>query len=499
MQYALLSVYDKTGLVEFAKGLSGLGWQLLASGGTAKELIEHGLKVIEVANYTGSPEILGGRVKTLHPAIHAGLLARNTEEDINQLDRMGWFPIDLVVVNLYPFEATVAQPHVSKADAVEQIDIGGVALIRASAKNHDRVMLICDSDDYSDILEGLQDNGITAEMRYKLAIKGFRLTAYYDNAIANYMEKGELEHLTLYPVQSLRYGENPHQSAALMGFRPGEGPLGGKILQGKELSYNNLLDLDAAWRAVVSYQKSSIVIVKHLSPCGIASGFNQVKTYRAALASDPVSAFGGIVAANRVMEAGTALAMKDLFVECIIASGFEPQALEILAKKKNLRLVKMSNLDIEPKVEYRSIVRGILRQSVDLGDPQESDWKVVTERQPSTDEKCALKFAWTACQHVKSNAIVFASGEATVGIGGGQPNRVDCVAIAAQRAGEKSKGAVMASDAFFPFADSVEAAARYGIKAIIQPGGSIRDDESIKAANNLGIAMIFTGTRHFRH
>ncbi len=287
--------------------------------------------------------------------------------------------------------------------------------------------------------------------------------------------------------------------AELFGYLPGQGPMGGRLLHGKALSYNNLLDLDAAWRAVVSYQKSSIVIVKHLSPCGIASGDNQAQTYRAALSSDPVSAYGGIIASNRILEADTALAIKELFVECIIAPGFRTEALEILSKKKNLRLVEMPDLKIVPEYEYRSIVRGILKQSVDLGDPVESEWKVVTKRRPDNDEMLSLKFAWKACQHVKSNAIVFVKGEATVGIGGGQPNRIDCVAIAAQRAGEKSRGAVMSSDAFFPFADSVEAAAAYGITAIIQPGGSIRDEESIQAANQSGISMVFTGTRHFRH
>ncbi len=292
-------------------------------------------------------------------------------------------------------------------------------------------------------------------------MKGFRLTAHYDRAIGNYLAGSKAESLSLYPVQPLRYGENPHQAAALLGYRPGDTPLGGQVLQGKELSYNNLLDLDAAWRAVVSFEKSSIVIVKHLSPCGIASADSQLAAYQAALASDPVSAFGGIIAANRALEADTAAAISDLFVECIIAPGFEAEALNILAKKKNLRLVEMPDLEVEPEVEYRSIMRGLLRQEVDLGDPTQADWKVVTERQPTDEEMAALQFAWTACQHVKSNAIVFAHGEATVGIGGGQPNRVDCVRIAVQRAGEKAQGAVMASDAFFPFPDSVEEAARW--------------------------------------
>lgn len=499
MPKALLSVYDKTGLVDFARGLVNLGWELIASGGTAKTLSQNGLAVTEVAKYTGSPEILGGRVKTLHPAIHGGLLARNTQADVDQLSSLGWAPIDLVAVNLYPFEATIAQPGVSLAEAIEQIDIGGVALIRAAAKNHERVILASDPQDYTAIIRSLTNGTLDKAERARLALQGFRITSHYDQAISNYLEGEAAESLTLYPVQPLRYGENPHQAASVLGFHPGETPLGGKVLQGKELSYNNLLDLDAAWRAVVSHKKNTIVIVKHLSPCGIASDNSQVMAYQAALASDPVSAYGGIIAANHTLEATTAAAISDLFVECIIAPGFEDEALSILARKKNLRLIQMPDLKIEPLVEYRSIVRGVLRQEVDLGDPAQAEWKVVTERQPTAEETEALKFAWKACQYVKSNAIVFARGEATVGIGGGQPNRVDCVRIAAQHAGEKAQGAVMSSDAFFPFPDSVEEAARCGIKAIVQPGGSIHDKESIDACNRLGISMVFTGYRHFRH
>ncbi|NMB55841.1 MAG: bifunctional phosphoribosylaminoimidazolecarboxamide formyltransferase/IMP cyclohydrolase [Leptolinea sp.] len=499
MPRALLSVYDKTGLLDFARGLINAGWDLLASGGTAKLLTQNGLKVTEVAEYTGSPEILGGRVKTLHPAIHGGLLARDSQVDRDQLQSLGWAMIDLVAVNLYPFEATVARPDVSLTEAIEQIDIGGVALIRAAAKNHQRVTLVCDPQDYPIVLEGLKDGTLDESARRQLALKGFRLTTHYDQAISQYLSGAQSETLTLYPVQPLRYGENPHQSAVLLGYDPQDTPLGGKVLQGKELSYNNLLDLDAAWRAVVSYKRSSIVIVKHLSPCGIASDEDQLTAYQAALASDPVSAFGGIIAANRPVTAAAAEAIGELFVECVIAPGFEPEALTAFAKKKNVRLIQMPDLEVTPKVEYRSIVRGMLRQQLDLGDPQPINWRVVTVEQPSLEEMDALKFAWTACQHVKSNAIVFAQGEATVGIGGGQPNRVDCVRIAAERAGEKSVGAVMASDAYFPFSDSVEEAARFGITAIVQPGGSIHDNDSIDACNRLGISMVFTGYRHFRH
>ena len=480
MPTALLSVYDKKGLVELAQGLVDLGWDLLASGGTAALLCEHQLAAREVADYTRSPELLGGRVKTLHPAIHAGLLARDSAEDFAQLAEKGWQPIDLAVVNLYPFEKTIAVEGVSPADAIEQIDIGGVALIRAAAKNFSRVTLVSDPHDYEAVLSALKANDLSEALRHKLAVKGFRLTARYDQVISDYLAGESAETLTLYPQQKLRYGENPHQAAEILGFTPDSKPLGGTILQGKELSYNNLLDLDAAWRAVVSFPKSSVVIVKHLSPCGIASDEDQEAAYRAALASDPVSAFGGVIALNREVQGAAAAAISELFVECVIAPTFHSQAMEIFAKKKNLRLVAMPNLEIEADTEYRSVVRGMLRQSVDKGDPDGSEWQVVSKRQPTAQEMEALKFAWAACRHVKSNAIVFAQGEATVGIGGGQPNRVDCVAIAAQRAGEKANGAVMASDAFFPFPDSVEAAARAGIRAIIQPGGSLRDKDPSK-------------------
>lgn len=499
MPTALLSVHNKTGLLEFATGLHELGWTLLASGGTARLLRDNNLPVTEVANYTGSPEILGGRVKTLHPAIHGGLLARPTDEDAAQLHKLGWDYIDLVAVNLYPFEQVTARPDCTLAEAIENIDIGGVTLIRAAAKNHARVTLLCDPADYMPTLAALRAGTLTEAHRRTLALKGFALTAAYDRAIYSYLAGEEVLELHGYAGQKLRYGENPHQSAALFTYTQGEGPLGGHVLQGKELSYNNLLDLDAAWRAVVSFERPSIVIVKHLSPCGIASADSLSEAYRLALASDPISAFGGIIASNRPMDEETALLIKDLFVECVIAPGFSSAALEIFAHKKNLRLLDMPNLEITPRFELRSITRGILRQSIDFGDPLATTWQVVSQRAPTDEETRALRFAWKACQHVKSNSIVFAVGEATVGIGGGQPNRVDCVRIAIQRAGERARGAVMASDAFFPFPDSVQVAAEAGITAIIHPGGSVRDADSIAAANAAGIAMLTTGVRHFRH
>jgi phosphoribosylaminoimidazolecarboxamide formyltransferase/IMP cyclohydrolase len=530
MPTALLSLSDKTGLAELARGLVEAGWSLLASGGTARAIQEAGLPVEEVAGYTGSPEILDGRVKTLHPAVHGGLLARSTLADLADLERIGARPIDLAAVNLYPFQSVVARPGASGfslEEAIENIDIGGVALIRAAAKNYDRVAVLTEPADYAPVLEELRERGgLSAETRRSLAVKAFALTSAYDAAIFTYLstsqpgsEKtglhgrvsqageesggstaaGEPWSLQLYPVESLRYGENPHQEAALYAYRPGSGPLGGQVLQGKALSYNNLLDLDAAWRAAVSFERPTICIVKHLSPCGIASAEGLAEAFRLALASDPLSAFGGVIASNRLFDEQVAADLGELFVECIAAPGFAPGALASLAKRKSLRLLELPGTQLEPQFELRSVNAGLLRQSVDLGDPEAVSWKVVSNRQPGAEEWRDLRFAWKACQHVKSNAIVFAQGEATVGIGGGQPNRVDCVRIAAGRAGARAQGAVMASDAFFPFPDSVEEAARAGITAVIAPGGSVRDAEAIAVADAAGMAMVFTGVRHFRH
>jgi phosphoribosylaminoimidazolecarboxamide formyltransferase / IMP cyclohydrolase len=501
MPKAILSVHDKTGLLDFAKGLQDLGWELIASGGTAKLLRDQKIAVTEVADYTGSPEILGGRVKTLHPAIHGGLLARSTPSDLEELQKLGWSAIDLVAVNLYPFEETIAKPDVALADAIENIDIGGVTLIRAAAKNHQRVTLVCDPADYAAVIQELRAGTLTEERRRNLAVKGFAITSRYDTSITSYLA-GEAAPLSLqaYPVQKLRYGENPHQSATLYAYSPNAGPLGGKALQGKELSYTNILDLDGAWRAVLAYDRPSIVIVKHVSPCGIASGDQLATAFRDALASDPVSAYGGVIASNRPVDEATVQAMGELFVECIAAPGYTPGARDMLAKRKNCRLIEFPDLRIEPSYDLRSVTRGLLMQDTDLGDPPGSgEWKVVTKREPTPAEWTALRFSWKACQFVKSNAIVFARGEATVGIGGGQPNRVDCVRIAAQRAGEKARGAVMASDAFFPFPDSVQVAAEVGITAVVHPGGSVRDSESTMAADAAGMAMVITGARHFRH
>jgi phosphoribosylaminoimidazolecarboxamide formyltransferase/IMP cyclohydrolase len=507
MKRALISVFDKTGLEEFARRLARRGIELVASGGTARALSAAGLGVVEVEAVTGFPEMIGGRVKTLHPAIHAGILARRTPAHLAELAAQNIAPIDLVVVNLYPFQATVARAGTTFDEAIEQIDIGGVALLRAAAKNLEAVTVVCDPADYGAVADEIEGAGdTTRETRARLALKAFRHTAAYDAAIAQYLasnvERAEFPatlNLVLDKVQDLRYGENPHQRAALYSFTLGAGPLGGEILQGKELSYNNLLDLDAAWRAAVSFDAPTICIVKHLSPCGIASAPKLADAFRRALESDPVSAFGGVIAANRAFDGETAGALGDLFVECIAAPGFSDEARGILAKKKNCRLLSMPDLAVDPPYEWRSLTRGILRQDVDGGDPAGTAWRVVTRRAPTDAEMDALRFAWRAVAHVKSNAIVFARGTATVGIGSGQPNRVDSVRIAATRAGEKSKGAVMASDAFFPFPDSVQVAADAGITAIVAPGGSVRDAEAIAEADARGIAMVFTGVRHFRH
>lgn len=510
---ALLSVSDKRNLVEFARRLLKLNVDLIASGGTARTLKAEGLPVTTVEEYTGSPEILEGRVKTLHPKIFAGILARDTEQDRADLARIGAEMIDLVVVNLYPFRKTIAQPYVTLHDAIEFIDIGGVALLRAAAKNFHRVAVVCDPNDYELVLRDLEKYGsVSLETREVFALKAFAHTAEYDASIRDYLlnlrpADAATVTLVLHKVQDLRYGENPHQHAALYSLNGApRGPLGGKLLQGKELSYNNLLDLDAAWQAVWRFDRPATVIVKHLSPCGIAMSDTLARAFQAALASDPVSAFGSILAFNRILDGDTVRAMGDLFIEAIVAPGFTDEARALLSTRKNCRVVEAPQPSPAVSVgwEYRTITGGILRQSVDMGDPAGTEWRVVTHEQPTEAQMRALRFAWQACQPVRSNAIVIARLEddgtlATVGIGGGQPNRVDSVRLACERAGARAQGAVLASDAFFPFADSIEVAARAGVVAIVQPGGSVRDAEVIEAANRSGIAMIFTGVRHFRH
>ncbi len=499
MPKAIISVSDKTGIVEFCRGLVGMGWELIASAGTARLLRENELPVTEVSEFTGFPEILDGRVKTLHPAIHGGLLALDTDADRKTLSELGFGMIDLAAVNLYPFGQTIEREGITLADAVEMIDIGGVALIRAAAKNFERVTLVCDPADYGPVLADLKHQTMTLEKRQTLAAKGFTQTSIYDRLIGGFLSGHPSETLTLFKIQNLRYGENPHQAAEVYGYTPDGSPLGGEVLHGKPLSFNNLLDLDAAWRAVAGFEEPAVVIVKHLSPCGIALGKSQAEAFQKALAGDPVSAFGSVVSCNREIDLTFVDAMRDLFVECLIAPSFSQDALDVLTRRKNLRLVRMPDSCIEPDHEWRSILRGFVRQEIDRGDPQGQDWEVVTQRHPTPKEWEDLRFAWQACQFVKSNAILLANDAASVGICGGQPNRVDCVRIAADRAGERAKGSVMASDAYFPFPDSIEVGAAAGVTAVIQPGGSIRDDLAIKAADDAGLAMVMTGIRHFRH
>lgn len=511
MPRALISVYDKKGLVEFAQGLADLGWDIVASGGTERELRAAGLPVTSVEQVTGIAQLLGGRVKTLHPAIHAGILARDRQEDLDDLKRYGYAPFNMVVCNLYPFQDTVARANTSLQDAIEEIDIGGVTLLRAGAKNFLYLATLCDPADYAAALAALRSTGeIELAQRRGLAIKAFAHTRDYDTAIhaflaqdmaSDVLDEALPEHLSIgmQRVDILRYGENPHQVAAYYSRRSG-GPLGGTVLGGKPLSYNNILDLDAAWRTVSTFNTPTVVIVKHLTPTGVASAATLAEAYPAALASDPVSAFGGVIAVNRVVDEDFVAALGTLFLEALAAPSFTPGAQAILNdRRKNCRLLQIPIPFDGIDLEVRSVHRGLLVQRADTGDPEHTPFKVMTQRAPTEREIEALRYAWRVVLHVKSNAIVLAVPQATIGVGGGLPSRVDAVKLAIEKAGESARGAVLASDAFFPFADGVEAAAAAGITAIIQPGGSIRDQDIIAAANSAQMAMIFTGIRHFRH
>ncbi len=510
---ALLSVSDKTGLVEFARALHEAGGELVASGGTARKIAEAGIPITEVDQVTGFPEILGGRVKTLHPAIHGGILARRTPQHLEELDAYAIQPIDLVVVNLYPFEATVAEPHVTLATAIEEIDIGGVALLRAAAKNHESVTVVCSPGDYGAVAAAFAGGGPAIEQRRALALKAFRHTAAYDSAISAYLATQLQEeaapaqpdsvlpralHLDLLRVQLNRYGENPHQQGGLYGYVGEEPPF--DVLHGKEMSYNNWLDLDGAWQAAQDFPDPTVAIIKHGNPCGLASGATLAEAWAAAYASDTVSAFGGVIAVNRPLDMETVQAIGSLFVEVIAAPAFEPQALELLQSKKNLRVLCASGTQPRP-LGLRSIYGGVLVQQIDRSqdDMDPAGWQVVSAAAPTAAQLADLAFAWRTARHVKSNAIVLAKRRATVGVGAGQMSRVDSVMIAGHKAGARAAGAVLASDAFFPFPDGVESAAALGISAIVQPGGSVRDNEVIEAADRLGLVMLFTGRRHFRH
>lgn len=539
MGLVLASVSDKTGLVEFAKRLEKKGFGFIASGGTARTLKQENIPVREVSEYTASPEILGGRVKTLHPAIHGGLLARNTDTDKNELKNLNIDEIDIAVVNLYPFEDTAADISSTEEDCIEHIDIGGVALLRAAAKNYARVTVICDSSDYDTVAKEIEQAGVTAlETRKKLAYKAFALCTRYDAAITAWMQKtltietGDMNacsdslmynnNLSSHPqpaseFRELRYGENPHQKAWYYpydsaGKNTEKTVLGGTVLQGKELSFNNILDADAAWRAVSLFNKPAAVVVKHLTPCGIAelgSEEQDLKTaLEAAIACDPVSAYGSIIAVNRTFDQNCFNAIEKLFAECIVAPDFSEDVKPLLAKKKNLRLIERPLSCGTEFYETKSVLGGILMQERDLGDPEGTEYKNAAKREATEKEMQLLKFAMKACTMVKSNAILLAApispehidqGICSVGIGCGQPNRVDAAKQAIIRAGKKVENAVLASDAFFPFADTIEVAAAAGISAVIQPGGSIHDDLSIAECNKHGMAMIMTGIRHFKH
>lgn len=512
---ALISVSDKTGIVEFARQLVQHGVEVISTGGTATLLKEAGVAVTGISEVTGFPEILDGRVKTLHPNIHSGLLAvRDDEKHRQQLEELSIEPIDLVVVNLYPFKQTIAKPDVTYEDAIENIDIGGPTMLRSAAKNHAYVTVVVDANDYATVLAEVAAQGdTTLETRRRLAAKVFRHTAAYDALISQYLSKqvGEIlpesYTVTFEKAQDLRYGENPHQTAAF--YREplaASGTItGAEQLHGKELSYNNINDADAALSIVREFAEPAVVAVKHTNPCGVGIGETIADAYRKAYAADPVSIFGGIIAANRVIDEETALLLKETFLEVILAPDFTPEALAVLTEKKNIRLLRLGEItpisDDSSAAQFRiaSVAGGVLVQEVDRKQLNESELTVVTERKPSPEELVQLELAWKVVKHVKSNAIVLAKDNMTIGVGAGQMNRVGSARIAIEQAGELSKGAVLASDAFFPMPDTVEEAAKAGVTAIIQPGGSVRDQDSIDACNRHGIAMVFTGVRHFKH
>lgn len=507
---ALISVSDKSGIVEFAKSLVELGFEIISTGGTKKQLHENGVPVIGVSDVTGFPEILEGRVKTLNPYIHGGLLAKHGIEDHQQqLTEHSITPIEVVCVNLYPFKETISKPDVTVEDAIENIDIGGPAMLRASAKNHEYVTVVVDPIDYDTVLTELKQQGKTMkETRRRLAAKVFRHTAAYDSLISQYMtelvqeETPENVTVTYELAQGLRYGENPHQKAAF--YRK---PLGSKFsiahgqqLHGKELSYNNINDADAALQIIKEFNEPAAVAVKHMNPCGVGTGETIFAAFEKAFEADPVSIFGGIIALNREVDEMTARKLHEIFLEIIIAPSFSPAAIEILETKKNLRLLTIPfEKKNAPEKKIVSVQGGLLLQEEDLYTLEDAELRVVTKREPTQEEWKSLKLGWKVVKHVKSNAIVVANEDMTLGIGAGQMNRVGAAKIALEQAEEKASGAIMASDAFFPMDDTVLAAAKAGITAIIQPGGSIRDEDSIKKADEYGIAMVFTGIRHFKH
>ena len=514
---ALISVSDKSGVVELASALQTHGVEILSSGGTAGVLEEAGIAVTRVADVTGFPELLDGRVKTLHPKIFAPILARKTDEHAAQMRDHQLPLIDLVVVNLYPFERTVRRSDATVAEIIEQIDIGGPSLVRAAAKNHERVAVVVDPSRYDALVTALQENGeVPASLRRELAAEAFAHTAAYDAAISNYFEaaraeaeglaSAEVRTVQLRRAQLLRYGENPHQSAAY--YRPSHAPEPAyEQLQGKELSFNNFVDVDAAWQLVSELPDTAVAIIKHTNPCGAASvNGTLVSAYKRALAGDPVSAFGGIVACNRAVDADTAEAIRGVFTEVVVAPAFSAEAREILRKKKSLRLIIADATSSEWRADgalsceqWSSAFGGMLIQQVDGVVEPVAEGRMVTAKQPDADQLADLQFAWIVAKHVKSNAIVFARNRQAIGVGAGQMSRVDAVDLAARRSRLALEGSVVASDAFFPFRDGLDRLASVGAQSVVQPGGSKRDEEVIAAANEHGIAMVFTGRRHFRH
>ncbi len=539
---AIISVYDKTGVIEFARRLQEFGIEIISTGGTAKHLRDSDMDIRDVSELTGFPEMMGGRVKTLHPLVHGAVLARrDNAEDVAAMEANGIEPIDLVVVNLYPFEETIRRPDVTEDEAIEQIDIGGPAMIRSAAKNHESVAVLVSPESYEAVIEEMtrHEGATSLALRKKLALQAFEHTARYDVVISAYLRMCEtriharaegvmagtggfagrlgvgkedrpysIERIesppsyaqwTLRKAADLRYGENPHQKAALYDTGASIGIARAEVLSGKEMSYNNYVDADAAWQLVSDFEQTTCAIIKHTNPAGVGQGLTAGEAYLRALATDPVSAFGGIVAFNCPVDGACAKAITEIFTEVVVAPDYDPDALEILQTKKNLRVLRAGRPEIAKGLEYRQISGGMLVQTRDTLRLDRSQLKVVTKRQPTEEEIDALMFAWTVCKHTKSNAIVYARDGQTVGVGAGQMSRVDSVKLGAMRAQLPVAGSVMASDAFFPFRDGIDEAAKYGITAVIQPGGSVKDEEVTAAANEYELAMVFTGVRHFKH
>ena len=506
---ALISVFDKSGIIELGEKLVAAGIELVSTGGTAKSLSDAGLPVQQISELTGFPEILDGRVKTLHPSVHGGILSRRDKpEHLTQLNDHQISTIDIIVVNLYPFEATIAKPTVTFDEAIENIDIGGPTLLRAAAKNHEFVIVVSGPTDYEWVAKNIAANTFPKEERRWLAAKAFQHVALYDTVIAQWLlpeDQRFTEEKTIgfKKVSDLRYGENPHQHAALYANIPANGGLvTAEQLHGKELSFNNILDANAAWTTVTDFPKPTVTIIKHTNPCGLASDSNQAEAYKKANAGDPVSAYGGIVGFNRIVTMDTAKEMRSVFYEIVIAPDYEPEALELLKKKRDLRILRLPLPSAKETTEFlqiRNVSGGILLQTEDALNEDPESWTLQTKRNPSEKEREDIEFSWKAVKHIKSNAIVLVKNQSLVGMGAGQPNRVTSVHLALRAAGDAAPGSVLASDAFFPFPDGIELAAKQGITVVVQPGGSIRDSEIVEAANNAEITMLFTGVRHFQH